>query len=50
MNEQILINYTKGNDNFLLCINTPDKKRTFTGETPELTAIIDEMKQIVERV
>ena len=50
MDGQILINYTKENDNFLLCVNTPDKKRTFTAETPELTAIIDELKQIVERV
>lgn len=49
MEEQILINYTKNEDNFLLCINTPDKKRTFTTENPELIEIINELKAIVER-
>ena len=50
MEEQILINYTKNEENFLLCVNTPDKKKTFTVETPELEEIINELKAIVERV
>lgn len=48
MNEQILINYTKTGDSFLLAIINGDKSKVYNEETPEAVAIVEAIKNIIE--
>ena len=48
MNEQILINYTKTEDSFLLSIVNNGTPICYTEETPQATAIIEAIKNIIE--
>jgi hypothetical protein len=46
--EQILINYTKTEDSFLLAIISGDKSKVYNEETPEAMAIVEQIKNIIE--
>ena len=46
--EQILINYTKTEDSFLLAIINGDKSKVFNEETEEAMAIVEQIKNIIE--
>lgn len=46
--EQILINYTKMEDSFLLAIINGDNTKCFNEETEEAVAIVDAIKNIIE--
>lgn len=46
--EQILINYTKTEDSFLLAIISGDKSRVYNEETEEAMAIVEAIKNIIE--
>ncbi|MBQ1719621.1 MAG: hypothetical protein II027_03125 [Bacteroidales bacterium] len=46
--EQILINYTKTEDSFLLAIINGDKSKVYNEETPEAVAIVEAIKNIIE--
>lgn len=48
MNEQILINYTKTEDSFLLAIINNGVSTCFTEETPEVVELVDAIKNIIE--
>ena len=48
MNEQILINYTKTEDSFLLAIISGDKSKVYNEETEEAVAIVEAIKNIIE--
>lgn len=48
MNEQILINYTKTDDSFLLAIVNGDNSKVFTEETQEAVELIEQIKNIIE--
>ena len=45
--EQILINYTKTEDSFLLAIISNDVSRVYNEETPEAVAIVNQIKDII---
>ena len=45
--EQILINYTKTEDSFLLAIINGDKSKVYNEETEEATAIVNQIKDII---
>ena len=45
--EQILINYTKTEDSFLLAIISGDNSRVYNEETPEAVAIVNQIKDII---
>ena len=47
MNEQILINYTKTEDGFLLAIINGDKSKVFTDETQEAVELVNTIKNII---
>lgn len=47
MNEQILINYTKTDDSFLLAIVNGDNSRVFIEETEEGIELINAIKNII---
>lgn len=47
MNEQILINYTKTDDSFLLAIVNGDNSRVFIEETEEVIELINSIKNII---
>ena len=46
--EQILINYTKTEESFLLAIISGDKSKVYNEETPEAMAIVEQIKNIIE--
>lgn len=46
--EQILINYTKTEDSFLLAIINGDKSKVYNEETPEAAAIVEAIKNIIK--
>ena len=46
--EQILINYTKTEDSFLLAIINGDKSKVYNEETPAAVAIVEAIKNIIE--
>ena len=46
--EQILINYAKTEDSFLLAIINGDKSKVYNEETPEAVAIVEAIKNIIE--
>ena len=46
--EQILINYTKTDDSFLLAIISGDKSKVYNEETPEAVAIVEAIKNIIQ--
>ena len=46
--EQILINYTKTEESFLLAIISGDKSKVYNEETPEAVAIVEAIKNIIE--
>lgn len=46
--EQILINYTKTEESFLLAIINGDKSKVYNEETPEAVAIVEAIKNIIE--
>lgn len=46
--EQILINYTKTEDSFLLAIVNGDKPKVYNEETEEAIAIVEAIKNIIE--
>lgn len=46
--EQILINYTKTDDSFLLAIINGDKSKVYNEETEEAMAIVEQIKNIIE--
>lgn len=46
--EQILINYTKTEDSFLLAIINGDNSKVYNEETPEAIAIVEQIKNIIE--
>lgn len=46
--EQILINYTKTEDSFLLAIINGDKSKVHNEETEEAMAIVEQIKNIIE--
>ena len=48
MNEQILINYTKTDNSFLLAIVNGDNSKVYNEETPEAVAIVEQIKNIIE--
>ena len=48
MEEQILINYTKTEDSFLLAIINGDNKKVYNKETEEAKVIINALKNIVK--
>ena len=48
MDEQILINYTKTEDSFLLAIISGDKSKVYNEETEEAMAIVEQIKNIIE--
>ena len=45
--EQILINYTKTEDSFLLAIISNDVSRVYNEETDEAKAIVNQIKNII---
>ncbi|MBQ3990232.1 MAG: hypothetical protein II630_05270 [Bacteroidales bacterium] len=45
--EQILINYTKTEDSFLLAIISNDVSRVYNEETEEAKAIVNQIKNII---
>lgn len=45
--EQILINYTKTDDSFLLAIISNDKSKVYNEETEEAVAIVNPIKDII---
>ena len=45
--EQILINYTKTEDSFLLAIISNDVSRVYNEETDEAKAIVNQIKDII---
>ena len=47
MNEQILINYTKTDDSFLLSIINRDNTKCFTTETDEAVELVNMIKNII---
>lgn len=47
MNEQILINYTKTEESFLLAIISGDKSKVYNEETEDAKAIVDQIKDII---
>lgn len=47
MNEQILINYTKSEDSFLLAIVNGDNSKVFTEETQEAIDLVNAIKNII---
>lgn len=47
MNEQILINYTKTEDSFLLAIINGDNSKVYNEETAEAVAIVEAIKNII---
>jgi hypothetical protein len=47
MEEQILINYTKTDDSFLLAIVNGDNTKCFNEETPEAVAFVERIKNII---
>jgi hypothetical protein len=47
MNEQILINYTKTDNSFLLAIINGDNSKVFTEETTEAKTIVEQIKNII---
>ncbi|MBQ4215272.1 MAG: hypothetical protein II663_03235 [Bacteroidales bacterium] len=46
--EQILINYTKTEDSFLLAIINGDKSKVYNEETEEASSIVNLIKNIIE--
>ena len=46
--EQILINYTKTEDSFLLAIISGDKSKVYNEETEEAVEIVEAIKNIIE--
>lgn len=46
--EQILINYTKTEDSFLLAIVNGDNTKVFTEETQEAIELINDIKNIIQ--
>ena len=46
--EQILINYTKTEDSFLLAIVNGEKSKVFTDETQEAVELVNAIKNIIE--
>lgn len=48
MNEQILINYTKNDNSFLLAIVNGDNSKVYNEETPEAMTIVEQIKNIIE--
>ena len=46
--EQILINYTKTEDSFLLAIINGDKSKVYNEETEEAITIVEQIKNIIE--
>lgn len=48
MNEQILINYTKTDDSFLLAIVNGDKSKVYNEETPEAVELVNAIKNIIQ--
>lgn len=48
MNEQILINYTKTEESFLLAITNGGKTKVYNEETEEAVAIVEQIKNIIE--
>ena len=48
MNEQILINYKKTEDSFYLSIINNGTQVCYTEETPQVTALIEAIKNIIE--
>lgn len=46
--EQILINYTKTEDSFLLAIVNGDKSKVFTDEAQEAVELVNAIKNIIE--
>ena len=48
MNEQILINYTKTDNSFLLAIVSDENSKVFNSETEEAVAIIEQIKNIIQ--
>lgn len=48
MDEQILINYTKTEESFLLAIINGDKSKVYNEETPEAVAIVEAIKNIIQ--
>lgn len=46
--EQILINYTKSDNSFLLAIVNGDNTKAYNEETPEAVAIVEAIKNIIE--
>ena len=47
MEEQILINYTKTDNSFLLAIISGDKSMVYNEETDEAVAIVNQIKDII---
>lgn len=47
-NEQILINYTKTDNSFLLAIVNGDNSKVFTEETQEAIDLFNAIKNIIE--
>lgn len=45
--EQILINYTKTDESFLLAIISGDKSKVYNEETEEALAIVNQIKDII---
>lgn len=48
MNEQILINYTKTEDSFLLAIVNGDNSKVYNEETAEAVDLVNAIKNIIE--
>lgn len=48
MNEQILINYTKTEDSFLLAIINGDNSKVYNEETEEAVELVNSIKNIIE--
>lgn len=46
--KQILINYSKTEDSFLLAIINGDKSKVYNEETEEAVAIVEQIKNIIE--
>lgn len=46
--EQILINYTKTDDSFLLAIISGDNSKVYNEETEDAVAIVEQIKNIIE--
>ena len=46
--EQILINYTKTEDSFLLAIINGDKSKVYNEETAEAVELVNAIKNIIE--